>query len=233
MATRTMSIPLKDQYSHAELKEIWIAAGGNPEIADLMADIAMSESSGQRRAKSSVGAKGLWQIYFGNGRGGSVDPLANAKQAIKKLETQGLQAWVSSRSKWANEAPPDQIAKATGKGGPLGAFATLGGQLGKAPDAIAGIPDAIADAATSPLDAIKGALEPLRDMGQFFFGLTELLLTPEGTRRLAKIFVGGFILLFGLMQLAKVMGGPRPGRAVSRVAKTVATKKPPVEAAAT
>jgi len=207
MATGT--IPLKQHYTHDELKAIWIAGGGNPDLADLMAYVAEAESGGRANVRNSIGATGLWQIYNGPNTDPALkDPILNAKAAVKKLETQGLDAWVSSKNTWARKVNPDDVAKTAGKGGPLGGLAALG-NVG---DAV----DAVGKAVTSPIDAVKGAVEPLRDIGQFFVGLAELILTPEGWRRILKVILGGTILLFGLSQLTKAMNGPRPIRAAAR-----------------
>lgn len=84
--------------SYAQLKGLWIKAGGNPEDADVMAAIAMAESGGRPEAHNPTppdDSYGLWQINMlgplGPSRRASFglsnnrdlfDPLTNAKAAV-------------------------------------------------------------------------------------------------------------------------------------------------------
>lgn len=81
--------PAKGHYSKGQLKALWIRAGGNPAMANLMAAIALAESGGDPGAGRTHPYHGLWQV----GPGGSFDPFTNAKQAVGKLASQGLGAW--------------------------------------------------------------------------------------------------------------------------------------------
>lgn len=84
--------------SYAQLKGLWIKAGGNPDDADVMAAIALAESGGRPEAHNPVApddSYGLWQINmrgnlgpdrrakFGLGSNRDLfDPLINAKAAV-------------------------------------------------------------------------------------------------------------------------------------------------------
>ena len=97
-------IPPYGVLSYNELEQLWIEAGGDPNIASTMAAIALAESGGRAwafnpkdtngRGGTQVSA-GLWQIS--NGTMHAVadwsDPLTNAKYAVAKYKEQGLQAW--------------------------------------------------------------------------------------------------------------------------------------------
>lgn len=84
--------------SYAQLKGLWIKAGGNPADADIMAAIALAESGGRPEAHNPVppdDSYGLWQINMLGGMGPErrqrwglsnnrdlFDPLTNAKAAV-------------------------------------------------------------------------------------------------------------------------------------------------------
>jgi hypothetical protein len=76
-----------------QLANLWIQAGGPPGIAHLMAAIAMAESGGKAGIVNSIGASGLWQIYGLPFPGNPLNPFTNAKMAVAKYHSQGLQAW--------------------------------------------------------------------------------------------------------------------------------------------
>lgn len=69
-----------------EIKQLWIAAGGNPQSAPLAAAIAMAESGGRPDAtntnRSGSVDRGLWQINSIHGTLSTFDPMANARAAI-------------------------------------------------------------------------------------------------------------------------------------------------------
>lgn len=82
------------KYSHRELEALWVAAGGNPNSKNIMAAIAEAESGGKSWEVNSIGATGLWQIHPGGTK--FLDPLENAKEAVRKFNTQGISgAWVT------------------------------------------------------------------------------------------------------------------------------------------
>lgn len=82
-----------------EIMQLWVQAGGDPRLANTMADIALRESGGRvdafnPNARTGDYSVGLWQInYFGNLRGPRTrrygtperlrsDPMANARAAV-------------------------------------------------------------------------------------------------------------------------------------------------------
>jgi hypothetical protein len=91
-------------YSYVDLENLWIQAGGDPSIADIMAAIALAESGGRPWAFNHRDPKGdgtfqvsagLWQISNGtmNAVSNWADPLTNAKYAVAKHKEQGFGAW--------------------------------------------------------------------------------------------------------------------------------------------
>jgi hypothetical protein len=92
----------QNQYTYQQLEDIWVQAGGRPDMAALMAAIAMAESSGDPYSVNNTDNNGtqtswgLWQISNGDHTQPSptwMDALTNAKLAIQKLNSQGLSAW--------------------------------------------------------------------------------------------------------------------------------------------
>lgn len=104
-------------FSKQQLMRLWVRAGGNPGMANLMAAIALAESGGNSQIVNSIGATGLWQIHPGGSQ--YLDPLTNAKTAVYKLATQGLGAWEAYTN-----GNYRQFLK---KGGPLAMLAMLQG----------------------------------------------------------------------------------------------------------
>lgn len=82
-----------------DLAQLWIDAGGSPQLANTMAAIAMAESGGNVSAQnSSSKAAGLWQILPSAHPQYDVnrllsDPLYNAQAAVAIFKSQGLTAW--------------------------------------------------------------------------------------------------------------------------------------------
>ena len=99
--TGTPTNPVTSQNQNT-LAELWIQAGGSPKLANIMAAIAMAESSGNPQAvdHDSNGSTdyGLWQInsvhdYDPNKLLNS--PLYNAQAAVAVYNSQGLGAWTT------------------------------------------------------------------------------------------------------------------------------------------
>lgn len=85
---------------------------------------------------------------------------------------------------------------------------------GAGEDAINAIPDGFA--------AVASVMEGI---AKFFVGLGELLLTPEGWTRLAKLIGGAILLLWGLNGLANVVTGSRPISSAAKLAVGAAVLK--------
>lgn len=122
--------------SYSQLEGAWIQAGGSQSLAPLMAAIALAESRGNPNARNdndnggTQSSFGLWQISTGTHTPPSSnwsDPVANAKLAVGKYQSQGLEAWGTYtsgayRKFLANGVPPS----APGAGsGPLAGGGTV------------------------------------------------------------------------------------------------------------
>jgi hypothetical protein len=85
------------------LAQLWITAGGDPKLANIMAAIAMAESSGRVGATNSNSNgstdRGLWQINSVHSEFDAnrllTDPLYNAQAAVAIEKSSGLGAWVT------------------------------------------------------------------------------------------------------------------------------------------
>jgi cell wall-associated NlpC family hydrolase len=89
------------EYTYRQLESLWLSAGGRRSMAPVMAAIAEAESGGNPDAANPSGATGLWQIL------GAVKPAdqskltspnVNAREAVLKLNSQGLDAWTTYTS---------------------------------------------------------------------------------------------------------------------------------------
>jgi Lysozyme like domain len=83
-------------YTYAQLEGLWINAGGTSSMAPVMAAIAEAESGGCSTALNPSGASGLWQILGAvdaSDQAHLFDPATNAKEAVLKYKSQGLDAW--------------------------------------------------------------------------------------------------------------------------------------------
>lgn len=139
--------------TYAQLRNVWLtnAKGtkyGTAEWANLMAAIGLAESSGitnrvnpnDNNGKQS--SFGIWQISTGTHTPPSpnwADPNVNAKLAIGKLQSQGLQAWGTfdngAYKAYLSGAVPHVGA---GPGGGKGAVVSAAGKAAGAVAAVAG-----------------------------------------------------------------------------------------------
>lgn len=92
------------KYNVNQLMKLWIAAGGPPSVARLMAAIAMAESGGDPGAHNPSGATGLWQILGAVRPGNLRDPMVNAQNAVAKYRAGGTHPWDASRAVWARRS---------------------------------------------------------------------------------------------------------------------------------
>jgi hypothetical protein len=132
--------------SFAQLQSTWLQASQGSGYhskawAVLMAAIAEAESSGRPDAvnlydnNGTQSSFGLWQISNGTHAPPAADwanPVANARLAIGKLESQGLGAWGTYTSgaykSFLNGVPSSSLptAAGSGSGGAAGGSATTG-----------------------------------------------------------------------------------------------------------
>lgn len=86
--------------TYRQIEELWIAAGGAPKAARIMAAIAMAESRGrnikQQGQPYATTGWGLWQITPGGPE--LLNPMANARAAVEKYNARGFEPWTTYTS---------------------------------------------------------------------------------------------------------------------------------------
>ena len=110
MTVTSQASALTDHHlTTSEIEQAWISGGGPKALAPIMAAIAMAESSGnpssiQQGVPYGSQGWGLWQITPGDSEPqvGSnqalLNPVTNARAAVAKYNSQGLQAWTTYTS---------------------------------------------------------------------------------------------------------------------------------------
>ena len=185
-------------FSHKQLEELWINAGGKRSLANTMAAIAEAESGGRPNEISSIEdpfakgshARGLWQVEYPLHSSlipsGGLNPLENAKAAVKIYDSEGLRAWQTY-----TEGTYRQFLGGT-KSAP-GIIGTVPGQYKgtTTTEAQLGIASTVAESPEKVYEALKEGFEWGEELGKFLHFLT----TKEGWDRILKI-VGGGILVF-------------------------------------
>jgi len=147
--------------SYGDIKALWIANGGAPSRADIMAAIALAESGGNTEAHNTRApddSVGLWQInYFGSLRQGRTsaygtpekllkDPAAQARAAIDiSSNGQNLQPWSTFTSgayqKYLDPSvPPSTLPLPGSPGYTPPTSADLGGSQATAGDCLISAP---------------------------------------------------------------------------------------------
>lgn len=208
-------------YTYSQLEELWIKAGGPKAVAPLMAAIALAESGGNPAANNYTdnGGRqtswGLWQVSAGThqwpGPADPNDPMANAKYAVAKYQSQGLSAWGTYdsgayRQFYRGNVPPGSLPQ----GGSGTTQATLAGWNIPGP---LGIPGEIASAIAglwSNAGNLTGAADSLGQIARGFTVLLhafEWLFVPSHWVRIFAFFAGLLLLIPGLYALIKTGSG--------------------------
>lgn len=214
------------KHSPQAIAQAWARNGGRKAAIPTAVAIVMCESGGDDDA-SSFCCHGAYQLHQDHTAISCARNIDCATKRAIELSNNGRDwsAWdchPDSRGRTGSMPTVDaRFARYQRK------FTNLGDTLGdifgpSLPGGIPGAPDI-----SSPLDdvlglgAIKDAVEAI---AKFFVGLGELLLTPDGWKRLAKIGGGAIIVLWGLNVLMKQTTGTNPGGTVRRIAAAGATR---------
>lgn len=199
------------------MAQLWIAAGGPPVLAEIMAEIGWTESSGDPNARSSVGALGLWQNH--PPQGDETNPTIAARRAVDKWRTQGLAAWTNFNPKAATlvrrakfPTGPGQLPSGARSArvsvglsdpfrDPRGFLDDIlpfgdGGGLPSIPNPLEGI-EAVAD-------AIRQATKTLVAFVQTWLELMRKVLSPQAWMDVGKIILGAWLIFIGLRRLVEV-----------------------------
>lgn len=159
-------------YSFAQLKDLWMQAGGNPQAAEMAAAIAMAESGGKSDATNTNpdGSidRGLWQINSVHGSLSTLDPMANAKAAVQI--SQNGSTWRPWCTAWSGPCSGTYLADSAPYRKFLG-----GGSTGATGTTDSGTSVTDASLLTNPLDP-KAWLQPIFKVLSvwFLYGLMTL-----------------------------------------------------------
>lgn len=183
-------------YSFTDLVGLWTGAGGPPDVAPLMAAVALAESSGNPGASNpSSGACGLWQIH--PAESGCTDPQQNAAMAVRKYNTQGLGAWEAYTNGSYRQFLPAG-SSSTPSTGPL-TVAGTGLMQGQQVDRW-GIAQGIVDGVGFVGGAARSAGQSTLDAGTLLAGL---LIVGAGLAVLAWLFLTQTDTGRGMVQTVK------------------------------
>lgn len=182
---------------YAQLEGYWDQAGGDPKLAPLMAAIALAESGhlhdGKVESNSDAlnptdnhgtqSSFGSWQVSNGTHMppiGNWNDPAANAREAVKIYQEQGLKAWGTYTSgaykPYLKGGVPPQEGGGT-QATDTSFWTWILGQLG-----------------SGPLSGLAGGAGELEAPFKLFFDLSN----PAFWMRLAKGGIGAGLILVGL-----------------------------------
>jgi hypothetical protein len=205
--------------SQKQIAALWVSLGGSPAKANLASAVAMAESGGDTQVGNYC-CHGLWALNVEVGVASmqcALDPICSTRKAISlskngkdwspwEAYTNGhYSQFVSAESRMTKKQAETVLASAPFHlplPGPLdpGKIWEEGEQLFKG----------------EPLGINLG------DMLRFFKGFGELVLTPEGWLRLAKIGGGAIFVLWGLRIVVRESTGSDPIKTVKHTATTVA-----------
>jgi hypothetical protein len=198
------------QYSYSQLETLWLDTAKGTQYAttawaQLMAAIAMAESGGDSTAYNPSGATGLWQILGAvnaSDQGSLTDPTTNAHEALLKLQSQGLGAWVTYTSGAYKQylqsgVNPSSLPTGGSSASPAGSDnTTSSGGLLSFPSDITGF---FGDAKT-------------------FVDAAMWLVKPSSWVRIGSLIFGVFILGAALYVLTQVGSGDTIGAPVRNIA---------------
>ncbi len=182
------------QYSYSQLETLWLDTAKGTQYAtnawaELMAAIAMAESSGNSDAYNASGASGLWQILGAvnsSDQSQLMDPTVNAHEALLKLQSQGLAAWTT----YTSGAYKQFLSGVSASSLPTGS----GSASNTTPN-----PTTDASVFSWPAD-ITGFFGDAKT----FIDAVMWLTKPASWVRLSSFAVGGLLILFALWMFTKV-----------------------------
>ncbi len=195
-------------YSFAQLEELWIDAGGNKDLAPLMAGVAIVESGGRTDAYNASGASGLWQIevplhdaVIPGGAGNVFNAEANAKAAV--AVSGNTMAGIISN--WIVDEPPGAAAAITAAhGGTVPATGSLPSSGSAASGGATGTGSTdTGDAPAQQFDYTTASIGGIPFIGPIITGVTgdfstigDVAKAITGLTRAASKFMELFAMLF-------------------------------------
>jgi hypothetical protein len=176
--------------TQTQIAATWVAEGGPPSVANVMAAIAIAESAGETNAVSVDGCEGWFQICPPGPN--SKNPQQNTREAIAKYRTSGFEPWTCcspAAVKIVNEY------HAGGHRTNIGLLEHLEGPAGGATeglfDQVPGLKQLTEGANTAgSIGGIIGDFSKLFE-GKFWI-------------RIGKVLIGLFLLLTGVLGMANI-----------------------------
>lgn len=170
-----------------------------------MAAIAIAESGGRPNAvsgrnKNGTVDRGLWQINSVHGYGtSSLDPKANAKQAVGVYHSQGLNAWTTFKTGAYRQYVPSVVKGIRGTPMGIPAGAHVGGKPGFFGDLAHDVGSGNLSATTGDLTGVhqSNTIDPLSSI--LVTGLKEAMYA-------LAILGGGMLILLGLLLIGVDLG---------------------------
>lgn len=191
-------------YNPANIKALWLNAGGDPSRADIAVAVALAESGGKTDAQhvntNGTIDRGIWQINSVHGAQSTFDPANNASAAVS-ISKNGTDwtPWTTFNS--------GAYKQFLGKSG--------GTSIGDIGSAVGGAASGAAKTATG---VVGGATDALSALG----GIAKALLSPDTYFRLGKGLLGGVLLILGTGALVFVVANHASGGGVVKAAKDAA-----------
>jgi len=191
-------------YTFQQLKDIWIMAGGPPDVANIAAAIAIGESGGRSDATANEPdgsvSRGLWQINSVHGSKSSYDITTNARAAVELYKSKG-----GKFTDWTvyNKGIYRQFLNGT-------------------PD----ISGATNVAVMNPLDILPNPLDALKDIVEQFKTVIkagEWFANPHNVIRIVQVVMGGFLIVAGIVILNQALV-LHVAEKVEPIVRSVATK---------
>lgn len=227
--------------SQKKIALLWISEGGNPHTADLASAVSMAESGGDTKAGNSC-CHGMYQFNVEVGVTSmqcALSPVCATRKAISMSKNgQDWSAWeaytngayrqflgksgVGDGTKFVDLKTPFGTVPAPGPNldftNPLGPLNPINPF-----DGLPSIQNPFGGASLSnPLGGIEALAKSVNNIAAFFVGFGELILTPEGWLRLAKLLGGGYLLFKGLNIIIRESTGTDPVKAATKTATKVA-----------
>lgn len=223
------------RYSQKKIALLWISEGGDPHKADEASAISMAESSGDTKAGNSC-CHGLWQLNVEVGVSTircATNPVCSTRKAISLSKSgQDWTPWEAFTNgayrQFLGKSGVGDGTKFAGKNrlvdapfhlplpGPLDP-----GNIWEEAEGVGGAVGGLFGGGSGGLTGKAGEIEGgIRGVAAFFVGLGELILTPEGWLRLAKLLGGMYLLLKGLNLVIRESTGTDIAGSAKKAAET-------------
>jgi len=216
---------------------LWVAEGGSPSKADLASAVVMAESGGDSTVDTNPCCKGGYQINVEVGntsRACAMNAVCSTRWAIKESRNgRDWSAWEaytngsyrqylggSGRTPRTKREAKNHLVDLNLSPLPF-KIPAPGPEIDPLGPGLPYLKKGLEGEAGELLKhgAEKGAeLAGIKPIAAFFIGLGELILTPEGWLRLAKLIGGAILALWGLRVVIRESTGSDPVKTATKAA---------------